>query len=107
VQDGSELVELTWGQHRRLAGRTDEHHPAVFHEHGEEPFPIRNILAANSPLATSSCLLADTDTGYTKTRFGAPWETLLTDGGPIRECCHRLEQFHWLASLRARMLTKN
>jgi hypothetical protein len=31
----------------------------------------------------------------------------LTDSGPVRECCHRFEQFHWLASLRARMLTKN
>ena len=79
----------------------------MFDEHGEEPFPIRNILAADSPLATPSCLLADTYCGCTKARFGAPLWSLLTDSGPVRECCYRLKQIHWLASLRARMLTKN
>jgi hypothetical protein len=79
----------------------------VFDEHGEEPFPIRNILAADSPLATPPSLLVDTYCGYTKARFGAPPETRLTDSGPVRECCYRFKQIHWLASLRARMLTKN
>jgi hypothetical protein len=79
----------------------------VFDEHGEKPFPIRNVLAADSPLATAPGLLVNTYLDDTKARFGAPLRTLLTDSGPIRECCHRFKQIHWLASLRARMLTKN
>jgi hypothetical protein len=78
----------------------------VFDEHGEEPFPIRNILAADSPLATPVRLLADTYRCCPGTRFGPPLWTLLTDSGPVRECYYRLKQLHWLASLRARMLTK-
>lgn len=82
----------------------------MFDEHGEEPFPIRNVLAADPPLAAAPGLLADTY--LDRTRLGAPLlrvtqRMVLTDGGPIRECCHRFKQIHWLASLRARMLTKN
>jgi hypothetical protein len=94
MQDGSELVELTWGQHRRLAGGTDEHHPAVFDEHGEEPFPIRNVLAADSPLATPACLLADTDCCDPQARLGRSPGCLLTDSGSIRERCYRFQQIH-------------
>ena len=79
----------------------------MFDEHGEEPFPIRNVLAADPPLATAPGLLVNTWFCDTKARFGALLRTRLTDSGPIRECCYRFKQIHWLASLRARMLTKN
>ena len=79
----------------------------MFDEHGEEPFPIRNVLTADSPLTTAPGLPVDTYIGHTDARLGALPRTRLTDSGPIRECCYRLKQIHWVASLRARMLTKN